>query len=737
MQAENRLPAAPLVGLLALCASCAALLLALCPPSAQAAACPNEAVRAEQGAAASALPDCRAYELVSPGSTPTLSAESKVGFGGGKASPAGDALSYFSRYPAKGSVTSSETWLSTRIADGWRVESLDPQKAPTPTKIGFCLPGVALSEELDAYLLSAGGELYSSGVPNPTGECGVLPEELVPGEPRGYSNLYLRTAGSPYQLVNPVPIGETPGNATYQAASSDLSRIVFSENAQLTPESQAGFNLFEWADGAIRLVGVLPNGEPVPAQLGAATENWGISGGGTLMGLAPVSHAVSADGERVFFEANGSLYLRENAGQAPAANASCLTTIEPELACTLRLDRSLGAGSDGGGVFQFASRDGERVFFTSDHALTFPSSAQAGKPDLYEYDVSARKITDLTVGPGGAANVRGISGGADDGSRLYFVARGALTGVQQNGRGEIAQSGQPNLYLLEEGSLTYVATLSPWEASSEVGGMDKHNWWDWELGSLKTAWSPSGAYLAFSSFKSLTGFDNSPAEAELCAGASICEELFLYDADLGELSCISCDPRGSKPLDHTRMVSRQEFKRFGFGPRYGARAVLDSGQVFFDTDNSLTSQDVNGSQDTYEFHAGKFNLISSGTAKGGSAFVDTSADGSNVFFITPESLVRRDVDGGLPSIYDARIDGGFAEPPLPLSPCATGEECRPAGPPSPPVTSAGTVGFSGAGNVKPKRCKHGKVRRGGKCVKRKAHRRHHKRRQGGKNRGSN
>ncbi len=712
--------------LIALGISCIAL-LALAPSAT--AACPNEAIRSEQGAASLALPDCRAYELASPGSIPSLTNVSLF-TSGGKASPEGNAVSYFSRYPAAGSQTSSEAWLSRRTGAGWTAGGLDPQMTPKSNAQGggICAPGVALSEDLDNYVLSAGGEIYSSNIFDPEGDCELPEEEVVPGEPRGYSNLYSRHLAEPYDLINPLPSGKAPANATYQAASDDLSHVVFSEDAQLTPDSAPGSNLFQWSGGVVRAIGVLPNGDQVPARLAAGTLDWGTLepqnvANGWQLGLAPISHAVSADGERVFFQANGNLYLRENAAQAPAATADCRTTSEPDLACTLQIDRSFGADASGGGVFQFASRNGNRVFFTSDHKLASPAGAQPGKPDLYEVQVSTRKITNLTAGSGEAANVRGFSGGSDDGSHIYFVARGVLTGTEQNAQNEVALAGEPNLYVSQNGALTYVATLSPWESSGAAGGRDHRNWWEavgpppnTELARLETMWSPSGRYLLFSAYKALTGFDNAPAAPGLCEGEPTCKEMFLYDAEEEGLSCVSCAPSGARPVANSDVGERVEILRFSSGPRYMPRVVSDGGQVFFDTENSLSSADVNGFRDVYEYRSGNLRLISSGTAVGGSAFIDASANGRDVFFATPESLVRSDTDGGLPSVYDARIDGGFTEPSPPPAPCTSGETCRTAAPP-PAMAPPPTAGFVGKGNVRPPRCKAGKVRRGDRCVK--------------------
>lgn len=712
-----------------LLALCVALLLGLVAvPQARGATCPNEVVRQQQGPAALALGDCRAYELVSPGSPTHIASDSTITSVTGKVAPSGNAAAYFARYPAEAAHVSSKTWLSRWSPSGWIVEPAEPQMIPTVSQLGRCEPGIAFAEDLSSTVMSAGLDL--SEIPGTLGECGLPEAELVAGEPRGYANLYLRRKGGPFELVN---ILSESANATFQAASADMSRVVFTSRAALEPGEPAGQKLYVWADGVVRPVTVLPDGTHVTGLLAAGTESLSEEGGFSA-GRATVNHAVSADGERIVFEFAGKLYLRDNAGQPPANSANCATA-EAGKACTLHLDRSIGAGEDGGGVFLFASRKGDRIFFLSDHALTFPASALPNRPDLYEYDVTARKLRNLTAGGDEPANVRGFSGGSDDGSRIYFVARGVLTGTQENERGETAQAGEPNLYLAETGTLTYVATLAPWE--SGTGGSDWEMWWADRASALPgqstlaTAWSPSGRYFAFASYKALTGEDNVPAEPEpvACNQQLTCSELFLYDAVTGSLECVSCRPDGGKPVASTRPApERRELERFGTGPRYAPRSVLDDGRVIFQTQAPLLQRDVNSAMDVYEYKDGEHHLISSGEAQGGSAFFDSSVDGSSIFFVTPSSLVGVDTDGGRPSLYVARVNGGFLEPPPPADPCSTEQSCRPGPGPQPlPGTSPVTATFSDPGNARPRFCKRNQVRRKGRCVNRKK-RHDHKRR---------
>jgi hypothetical protein len=685
------------------------------PQTANAAGCANEAIRTEQGAAALALPDCRAYELVSADNSPLVSSQGAVSFGA-RAADDGNTMAYFSYYPFEGSQSSGWFVRALRGSAGWSLEAMTPQVLPKAAPKVACEAGeLNYSENLIASVLRIGRDIKQEYPGNSF--CGQPQEEIVPGEPRGFANLLRRaTPNSPYELVNQTPAGTLPSNAQFQDASDDLRHIVFGEEAKLTPEAPPGYDLYLWAEGIVRLVTFLPDGTPVRGDLAGATGHLTNKKepGGTFNGTASITNAVSSDGERIFFYANGNLYVRENAAQAPAANPACGTG-KSTLACTRQIDRSFGEGSSGGGVFQYASTDGSRVFFTDERKLTSPSSATAGKPALYEYNVESKVLTDRTLGVTGA-DVRGFSGAAKDGSRLYFLAQAALTGTQQNGQAEVAQAGQSNLYLLEGGSLTFVARLDPTTDRSA---------WSFEMTSkegeaptgggatLATRTSPDGRYLAFNSTRGLTGDPDGT------------QQIFVYDAVSGSLSCASCLPGGGAPPGPSAIPAPIATTEL-YAPAYLPRGLTDTGQLFFTTPQPLLPADTNGVADVYEYRPGELHLLSDGAGPGPSYFFDASVGGGNVFFATSDALVRSDIDNAL-NLYDTRVGGGFSESSAQAPPCPANEPCRSAGSGTPATGTLATAFQVGAGNVvPPKRCKRGKVSRKGHCVKKAKHRKHRK-----------
>jgi hypothetical protein len=681
------------VALLALC-GCSGL----AGGSAAAAACPNEAERIEQGA--TGLPACRAFELVTPGA---LLGEERLA----RAASGGGAVTYFTNHPAPDAGTSAHFYLARRQATGWSREGIGFQNAAAAQFGAICEQNVYFSPDLSKNVLEAGW--FEAGEPS---RCKHTEAPIVTGEPTPYRNVFLQDrADGSTRLVNLTPPTAIPANAKFQDASDDLSHIVFAEAAKLTAEAPAGYALYLWHDGAVRLATFLPDGTPAAGLLAEATSHQEAGSFVRGSGFAPLTGATSADGRRLFFYSGEGLYLRENADQPQSATLAG-ECIEPTRACTVQVDASQGPGPSGGGVFWRATPDASTVFFTDEHRLTADSTAASGKADLYRYDVGSGQLTDLTVDAGAAADVRGVVGMAADGSRLYFVANGALApgSAVGNCQGSFQAPGQCSLYLLAEGgTISFVARLSGrepqvWQESFEsVKPREKGT-------QLWANVSPNGRYLVFLSQESLTGYDNYDSRAE-----AFDPELFRFDAVAGALACLTCPP-GAADNPFNAIASTGNY-----GPNAAENAswmrnsVLDDGTVFFNTRSALLAADTNGEDDVYEYSGGAVHLISSGGFSGGARFLDASPDGTDVFFRTAESLVAADTDSENNSLYDARAGGGFAALTPPPPPCAD-DACRPPSAP-PAAIPVPATDSAGAAPARPKACRHGQRRRH-RCGKR-------------------
>ena len=483
------------------------------------AACPNKALR---GGFSSRLPDCRAYELVTPPTTTSVQVRS----GGGPPSADGNSMPFITYEPLPEEPTGGDYYMAARGEDGWKSEDLIPLEAYAGTVCtSYSTEAVAYSAGPSRALISFG---HDSRASEPGGsqlekqECNAEGLQVVSGEPVGYQNLLMRdNATGTYELVNAPPSGVTPADANFKGASADLSHIVFSEHAPLTSNAPPGVeDLYEWDEGALRLLTVLPDESPAQGSLVEANS----------------SPAISADGSHVFFTSGGALYVRIDGDR------------------TVQVDESEGPGPSGGGSFSAMGADGSNVFFTDDKKLTSDSTAEAGKPDLYECEIVGEgqvgetcRLTDLTVAKAGEqADVLRVSElGSQDSSHLYFLAKGVLAANKReytNSEGhmvvEEAKSGEDNLYAWSGGTTTFIATLGVNDSGAGVV-------------------SPDGGWFAFGSSKSLTGYDNTPSN-----GGPV-DELFLYEAASQQLKCASCNPTGETPIAGTeeRTLSRQRCVR--------------------------------------------------------------------------------------------------------------------------------------------------------------------------------
>ena len=212
----------------------------------------------------SGLPDGRGYEMVTPPDKD--SGEPYFRFDSIEFHAAGvngDRMAYLSFNGFAGSVFDGSFYESTRAASSWTTQNLIP---PQSTETGLlCATGgpemVGYSTDLSKGILEDGGGLI--------GTCGVDDPALVPGEPRGAQNIFVRDNDTgTYELVNVTPAGVTPAAARFNAASTDMSHVVFDESAPLTANAPANSDdLYEWTGGSVRLVTILPSGKPVVGAL--------------------------------------------------------------------------------------------------------------------------------------------------------------------------------------------------------------------------------------------------------------------------------------------------------------------------------------------------------------------------------------------------------------------------------------------------------------------------------------
>jgi len=698
---------------------------------------------ATQSANGFALPDNRAWEMVSPPDKQgaQIYAIGQYSNEGSviQASAAGSAMTYVAAGVTEAQppgYTNLVQVLSTRSPTGWGSRDI---AIPHDTATG---PAIGIGEEYRFF-----SEDLSLGVVQPFGA--FMPSL---SEEASEQTAYLRTDYLNHDLNNPcvsscyrplvrgipghgnVPPGtafgeegKCPGTGggsakvicgpEFLGATPDLSHTVLASGVALTSQSIGGLGLYEWSGGQLALISVLPEeGGPASAPV-------------LGFGNKDARHAISDDGSRIVWSEAASeehLYMRDT------ANAE-----------TVQLDAIHGGSGEGPALshFQVASSDGSKVFFTDEQRLTGDSGALEGKPDLYECEMVATagklecKLSDLTPSSSGeSADVQGsVLGASKDGLWLYFAANGALTSNASPGQCvgegvEVLPSATCNLYVRHGGVTSFVAVLS---------GEDRADW-AVSLEGLTARVSSNGRFLAFMSQRELAGYNTHDA-----VSGKGDEEVYLYDAQAERLVCASCNPTGARPVGVQYGSLHGLASGFGVwepttwlaanipgwtpylggSSRYQSRYLSGTGRLFFNSHDALVPQDVNGTEDVYQYEpqgvgdctsasgtfsgrsGGCLGLISSGSGAEESGFLDASENGGDVFFLTTGKLAPQDHDDAV-DIYDAH-ECTSAAPCLPTSaaqppPCTTEASCRPAPTPQPSIFGPpSSATFSGAGNLVP------------------------------------
>jgi DNA-binding beta-propeller fold protein YncE len=663
--------------------------------------CPNAQFR--KGAAAR-LPDCRAYEMVSPvdkNNTDILAPIQirEIPAALNQAAVAGGKLTYSTSQgfgDSKGTPYISQYVASRDPGQGWLSHGVSPPQ-------GLMVLNVGLGAEVQFRYFSP--DLCNAVLLDATDP------PLDPAAPAGFANFYwprgLCGGSEAYDALSTAPPPSIKPPAfipDLQGATADGRCAAFNAPEQLTPDAnpdvaggdQGGTNLqlYKSCDGVLSLVSALPGGEASKANNSLGTGN------GERIRHASVANALSENGSRAYWTAGdgvGPLYVR---AEQPGGGE-----------VTLPVSGAVSPGESG--RFWAASEDGSRALFTA-----------AGS--LYEFSLGeegGELVSGVSLVAGGAV---GVMGASEDASRAYLVSTQALPAAP-NPQGASPHAGSPNLYLRdiagEAEELSFVGTLSADDAriATFVAPSPLHASPFRHIARI----SPDGRHLAFTSSASLTGYDNTDASSGKADA-----EVFLYSAGaVGELACVSCNPSGARPSGRELLLEATPTGVWaassipGYALElYGSRVLSDDGsRVFFNSFEALAHGDTNGKADVYQWEelgaggshgcdegdttfdsaaGGCISLVSSGQSPAGSEFVDASADGADVFFATSSSLVAQ--DPGLIDIYDARAGGGFPPPAPPPAPCE-GEACQPpaAVPPAPPTASS----IPGPPNEKAKKAK--------------------------------
>jgi hypothetical protein len=620
--------------------------------------CPNQVLRTGYSAL---LPDCRVYELVTPASP------------NGRA-PTGNALN----------------------GDMFKTLEASPQGSAVSYFLeGGALPGTEGTGSFNGTLYRAerGSSGWTTADAGPSGRESTLsvvgstsPDQGYgfwaasgegPAVVGGQETRYVRYPSGISELIGRGSLGFDPtakGRRITENGSHIIFQTVGGSAVQLEPNApssgtQAVYDLT--ADGVTHVVSLLPGDKTPAAGEGALYVN------------------SSDDGSAIAFEIGSSLYVR--------------------------VDNQVTYEVGEGLTFEGLSEDGRRLFYLEE-----------GK--LFAFDtVTQERLPFVSSGSPIVVSV------APDGSRAYFVSTSVLSGSEQNPNGAIAKKGKENLYLSEGGQIRFVAILTPRDVEGEstpAGHLDGLGLWAEAVGTVPSgedAKDPSrlsadGTVLLFQSRANLTGYDS--------GGYA---EIYRYDSAVGRLQCLSCIPTG----EHATGGASLQSIRTGPSDLSPLRAYIfvpnlrdDGRRAFFQSGEALVTADSDDAQDIYEWEeegvgsctrsGGCVYLISSGQSSGNNYLYGVSRSGDDAFFITSDTLVSG--DDATPSIYDARVNGGFPE--MATANCE-GEGCRPGLNPPPSLTKPAK-----AAKAKRRHCPRGKrkVRRHGKihCVKKHHRSAHHK-----------
>lgn len=638
------------------------------------------------------LPDCRAYELVSPpyiGGQHLKTAEQQTASAPPMSANGEHVLAQdYGGFAEAGNVENNNLeygaiYEFSRTPSGWNAEALEPPASEYPER-----------EFTDIASRNLNRTLWNLFLPAHSGE-----ELPPPGQVEVHDGVYaIREAvgngTGRFTLVGPAAAPgverRPPGDEEPEGivgASAELTHILFLEpkaGGAAWPGDETlegGQELYEYEGSGSDerepvLVGVsneaslsaeaAREGKPHINEAAKLVSRCGSTLGG--YGISTVTKAISASGAIVYFTA-----LHET-----TAGQECTTPAVNELYARVNGSETVKISGAQAAKFWGASEDGSKVLFTEGESL-------------YEYDFDAPVGARVSLV---ADPVTGTPVISDDGSRVYFTSPAELTS-EPNGNGETAAQAS--------GEKLYVYDAEPGGGAAFVGG---------EAELLQTTRDGQFALL------------RSPTHFSGTNDASTVPQLFEYDAETGFVARVSIGQQGAVgyECEATHVVEEgydcdgnattseprpaQSIHELNVDHPFGATSGLSvaaDGTVVFTSEAPLAPGAVVGGENVYEYRAGDVYLIAAGDESlpliEQHRLFGISADGADVFFVSTNSLVPQDMDTQS-SWYDAREEGGF--PGLASLSACSGEACQgaPSTPPGLPVAGGSAVTPAG-GNALP------------------------------------
>ena len=624
-------------------------------------ACPNEAVRTGDSAH---LPDCRAYEQVTPidkngAQEPFHYAASLddavlVGEDGENVVLEAEGTDY-----REGPDAGQSPYLFSREVSAWGMIAglAQPQagvRRYRPQVYSSDLTQVASSSE---YRTSTGGE--SADVEYDLGPLGG-PYRTVASVPR--QDLGSQNAGLE-QFAGWV--GGDPRLSKPVLETQDHALISEEETG-----TQSGWSdLYEYtARNGLAQLNVSSEGTTI-GSCGAHLVQGFEDGESERVGVASSPHSISADGSLVFFE-------------AVPGNKCGVNEEAPDLYMRVNGSETVDIGAY---RFLAANAEGSKLLLQS----------ETGAKEAVLYDTGSRTGTPLPELAGielANANARPVV--SADLSTAYFARAGSLYRYDING-----------------GQLEYLFAAS---------GIEQYD------GVLSLAVSPDGRYIYFEG--SVGGLPGNGTIRTAPNNGHQAAQVYRYDSGERVVECVSCASSYDREPDQPAFLNGSGGRPQIPGGVLLHTSISGNGDyAFFTTPAALVPQDIDGeigianegeyadngtttspSSDIYEWRRdgvsgcaqldGCLALITNGRGGYKSLLLGSADEGRDVFVYTREKLVPQDNDTA-GDIYDARVEGGFPPPPPRPTECEA-DAC--STPPSAPVDSTpASLTFTGVGNVLP------------------------------------